>query len=67
MNECTLDILCNFFINQDAYEKNKSIFTSSRKEWNQTRVLALEFRHVLFHKNPEGFDVGLLQFRKQIE
>lgn len=42
MNEFILDFLYNLYPNQDTYEKNKSVFWSSRGEWNQNRMLALE-------------------------
>lgn len=38
-----MSLSCNLFINQDAYEKNKSAFQSSREEWSQKRVLAMKF------------------------
>lgn len=67
MNECFLDFLCSLFTSQDAYEGNQHIFKSSREEWNQTQVLALELvmlGHVLFPRNREGVDVRLLQFQE---
>lgn len=68
-NNCTLNFLCDFFANQDAYEKNGSTFWSSYEKWNQNRVLALELAilgHVLF-PNLEGVAIRLLQFQEQIE
>lgn len=57
VDECTLNFVCNLFANQNAYEKNKSLFSSSHEEWNQNWVLAIEFAilgHVVFPRNLEG-------------
>lgn len=69
-NKCTLDFLCNLFLGRDAYNRIQPIFKSSHEKWNLTQVLALEFAilgHVIFPRNLEGFDIGLLHFREQIE
>lgn len=38
IDECALDFLYKLFATQDAYVKSKSVFTSSSKEQNQTRI-----------------------------
>lgn len=69
ISECPLGFVCNFFASQDAHEKNKSAFRSFHEEWSQNRVFALECAYswnVLFLRNLERVDIGLLQFWEQI-
>lgn len=56
-----LSFPCNLVFGRYTYKKNKSTFRSSREDWIQTRVLAMEFAivgHVLFSRNPEGMMLG---------
>lgn len=60
----------SLFASQDAYNKDQSICSSSHQEWSHNRIVAFELAilgHVVFLRNLEGIDSGLLAFWEQIE
>lgn len=61
---------CKFFASQDGDQKNKSVLWSSRENVINTRCFPWNvffLGHVLFPRNLEGVDVGLLQVQELIE
>lgn len=69
MNECGMSIICSLFTSRDAYEKRQPVFFCSHKKWSHDLVIALELailRPVLFSRNLESVDTGLLRFQEQI-
>lgn len=70
-NKCTLSFLFCLFIGWDTYQKIWPAFCSSREDWSQNCMLSMEFailgQVLLFLRNLEKVDKGLLEFREKIE
>lgn len=59
-----------FIAKRTASENNRAIFGSSYKEWSHNQVLAFKhpiLSHVMFPRDLEGVNTGLLVFQEQIE